>query len=93
VWSSARQQLLPADGVAHDVDPQTMLITRQPGQFDLGANVRVELDLYYDLPRDARASALRVHGGPTLKNLDFTDHPSSPIQLTGHERAARGSVA
>ena len=77
-FDTTRQQLLTADGVAHDVDPQAMLIKRQPGQFDLGANVRVEFDLYYDVPRDARPTALRVHGGPTLtdlKNLDFADIP------------------
>jgi hypothetical protein len=80
-FDTGRQQLVTADGVAHDVDPQAMLIKRQPGQFDLGANVRVEFDLYYDLPRDARPTALRVHGGPTLtdmKNLDFTDIPLPP---------------
>ena len=77
-FDTTRQQLLTEDGVAHDVDPQAMLIKRQPGQFDLGANVRVEFDLYYDVPRDARPTALRVHGGPTLtdlKNLDFLDIP------------------
>jgi hypothetical protein len=75
-FDTTRQQLVTADGAAHDVDPQAMLIKRQPGQFDLGANVRVEFDLYYDIPRDARPIALRVHGGPTLtdlKNLEFLD--------------------
>jgi hypothetical protein len=77
-FDTGRQQLVTADGVAHDVDPQAMLIKRQPGQFDLGANVRVEFDLYYDVPRDTRPTALRVHGGPTLtdlKNLEFLDIP------------------
>jgi hypothetical protein len=77
-FDTGRQQLVTADGTAHDVDPQAMLIKRQPGQFDLGANVRVEFDLYYDVPRDTRPTALRVHGRPTLtdlKNLEFLDIP------------------
>jgi len=81
VFDTGRQQLLTADGVVHNVDPQAMLIKRQPGQFDLGAGVLVEFDLYYDVPRDARPTALRVHGGPTLtdlQNLDWADIPLPP---------------
>lgn len=81
LFDTNRQQLVTADTAAHDPDPQAMLIKRQPGQFDLGANVRMEFDLYYDVPRDARPTALRVHGGPTLtdlKNLDSADIPLPP---------------
>jgi uncharacterized protein DUF4352 len=75
-----RQQLITADGIAHDVDPQAMLIKRQPDKFELGANVRVEFDLYYDVPLDARPTALRAHGGPTL--TDFHDIEATNIPLT-----------
>jgi Domain of unknown function (DUF4352) len=78
-FDTKRQQLVTADGVAHDVDPQAMLIKRQPGDFDLGANVRVEFDLYYDVPRDARPVALRVHGGPTLTDLLDTQSVDLPL--------------
>ncbi len=79
-FDTARQQLITADGVAHDVDGQAMLIKRQPQKFDLGANVRVEFDLYYDLPAGARPVALRVHGGPTL--ADLIDAESTDIPLS-----------
>ena len=77
-FDTTRQQLVTVDGVAHDVDPQAMLIRRQPSQFDLGSGVRVEFDLYYDIPVDARPTTLRVHGGPTLSDLrgdEFRDVP------------------
>jgi hypothetical protein len=78
-FDTKRQQLVTADGVAHDVDIQAMLIKRQPGDFDLGANVRVEFDLYYDVPRDARPVALRVHGGPTLSDLQDLESIDIPL--------------
>jgi uncharacterized protein DUF4352 len=78
-FDTKRQQLVTADGVAHDVDIQAMLIKRQPGDFDLGANVRVEFDLYYDVPRDARPVALRVHGGPTLSDLQDLESTDIPL--------------
>lgn len=78
-FDTKRQALVTADGVAHDVDPQAMLIKRQPAEFDLGANVRVEFDLYYDVPRDARPVALRVHGGPTLTDLQDLESTDIPL--------------
>jgi hypothetical protein len=79
-FDTARQQLLTADGVVHDVDPQAMLIERQPGQFDLGSNVRIEFDLLYDLPREAQPRTLLGHGGGTLS--DTFDTRATPIPLT-----------
>jgi hypothetical protein len=80
-FDTGRQQLVTTDGAAHNVDPQAMLIKRQPGQFELGANVRVEFDLYYDVPREARPVALRVHGGPTLVDLRDTEATDIPLNL------------
>jgi hypothetical protein len=79
-FDTARQQLVTSDGVVHGVDPQAMLIERQPGQFDLGANVRIEFDLFFDVPRDAEPRTLRVHGGGTLS--DTFDTQSADIPLT-----------
>jgi hypothetical protein len=78
IIDTARQQLITADGVAHDPDTQAMLIRRQPDRFDLGSFDRLEFDLFYDVPRDAHPTTLRTHGGATLtdaRNLDFTDIP------------------
>lgn len=78
-FDTTRQQLVTADGAAHDVDSQAMLIRRQPDRFDLGSGVRVEFDLFYDIPVDARPVALRVHGGPTLSDLRDEEYRDIPL--------------
>jgi hypothetical protein len=69
LFDTRRQLLVDAKGAIVAPDDQAMLIKRQPDKFDLGANVRVEFDLYYDIPKDAKSAALRVFGGPTLTDL------------------------
>jgi hypothetical protein len=79
-FTPGHQQLITTDGAAHDVDSQAMLIERQPAEpFDLGAFVRIEFDLYYDVPVNVGPKALRVHGGATL--TDTTDSRSTDIPL------------
>jgi hypothetical protein len=69
LFDTRRQLLVDAKGATIAPDDQAMLIKRQPDKFDLGANVRVEFDLYYDIPKDAKPAALRAFGGPTLTDL------------------------
>ncbi|MBM7813738.1 DUF4352 domain-containing protein [Saccharothrix algeriensis] len=77
----ARKHVLVDDKkVEHAVDAQAMTIKRQPEVLDLGANVRLEYDVYYDLPEDAKPLALRVFGGPTL--TDLQDRSSTEILLS-----------
>ncbi|MEU4763167.1 DUF4352 domain-containing protein [Actinosynnema sp. NPDC023794] len=76
----ARRHVLIDDREAeHPVDTQAMAVKRQPETIDLGANVRLEYDVYYDLPKDAKPLALRVYGGPTL--TDLKDESSTEIPL------------
>jgi uncharacterized protein DUF4352 len=73
-----KQALVGADGKAYPPDEQAMLIKRQPwDSFLLGANDRVEFDLYYDIPKGTKAKALKAFGGPTLTHgeNDSTDIP------------------
>ena len=79
LFNARRQQLVLDDGRPRTPDPQAMLIKRQPGSFDLGAGVRVEFDLYYDVPKTAKATALLVYGGPTL--TDMKDLEGTKIAL------------
>ncbi|HEV2780148.1 MAG TPA: hypothetical protein VGX25_12215 [Actinophytocola sp.] len=79
-FDTARQLLVLSNGSTVAPDPQAMLIKRQPGQFDLGAAVRVEFDLYYDIAKDATPTALRVFGGPTL--TDGNDEQGTDIPLS-----------
>ncbi|GAB3903876.1 DUF4352 domain-containing protein [Kibdelosporangium lantanae] len=73
-----KQQLVTTDGNTYPPDEQAMLIKRQPYEtFTLGANDRLEFDLYYDIPKGAKAKALKAFGGATLTHdaNDSTDVP------------------
>jgi hypothetical protein len=61
----AKQLLVTADGTTHTVDENAMRIERQPAEAELGAHDRLEFDLIYDIPKQATAKALRLHGDPT----------------------------
>jgi hypothetical protein len=69
LFDTRRELLVDDKGATAAPDDQAMLIKRQPDKFDLGANVRVEFDLYYDISKDAKPAALRAFGGPTLTDL------------------------
>ncbi|MFC3456493.1 hypothetical protein [Amycolatopsis speibonae] len=76
LFDTRRQQLLTDSGAVIAVDNQAMTIKRQPDKFELGRGVRVEFDLYFDLPKEAKPLVLRAFGGPTLtdmKNVTGTD--------------------
>ncbi len=76
LFDTKRQLLVDDQGATHPPDEQAMLIKRQPGQFDLGHGVRVEFDLYWDIPKDRKPVAVRAFGGPTItdmKNANGTD--------------------
>lgn len=76
LFDTKRQLLVDDQGATHPPDEQAMLIKRQPGQFDLGHSVRVEFDLYWDIPKDRKPVTVRAFGGPTItdmKNANGTD--------------------
>jgi hypothetical protein len=78
-FDATKQTLVTADGATHTPDPQAMLIKRQPAQIDIGADDRLEFDLYYDAPPDARPTALRAFGGATLADFSDTTGVDIPI--------------
>lgn len=82
LFDTGRQLLVLADGGTRAPDRPTMMVKRQPDKFDLGAGVRVEFDLYYDVPENAEPAALRAFGGATLtdmKDAEGTDIPLEPV--------------
>jgi len=81
LFETGRQLLVLTDGTTNTPHRSTMMVKRQPDTFDLGAGVRVEFDLYYDVAADAEPAALRAFGGPTLtdmKDAEGTDIPIEP---------------
>lgn len=79
VFDTARQRLVLSSGKTLPPDSEAMLVKRQPGEFNLGSGVRVEFDLYYDVPDGAEPKALRAFGGPTL--TDLADAEGTDISL------------
>ncbi|MER7131941.1 DUF4352 domain-containing protein [Streptosporangium saharense] len=63
---AGRQRLLTADGTAHAVDRFAQAIKRQPDALPLGAEVRIEMDLWFDIPTDAKVTGVRLYGDPPL---------------------------
>jgi len=80
LFDTARQLLVEDNGNTTPPDSQAMLIKRQPGKFDLGHEVRVEFDLYFDIPKTAKPVALRAFGGPTI--TDMKNEHGTDIKLS-----------
>lgn len=79
LFNARRQQIVLADGTTKVPDGPAMLVKRQPDSFDLGAGVRVEFDLYYDVPKGAQAVALMAYGGPTLTDMKDAEGTKIPL--------------
>ncbi|MEO3812851.1 DUF4352 domain-containing protein [Sphaerisporangium sp. B11E5] len=63
----AKQQLLVAsDGRTFHMDTQGQAIKRQPDELPVGSFVKMQFDLWYDYPKDARITAIRFFGDPPL---------------------------
>jgi hypothetical protein len=78
-FDTRKQVLITEDNVTHVVDDPAMTVKRQPDKFSLGASVRTEFDLYYDIPKDAKVKALRVFGGATLSDQDDATGTDIPL--------------
>jgi hypothetical protein len=80
LFDTRHQVLLASDGSANHPSEDAMLIKRQPAEIDLGSSVRLEFDLWFDIPKDAHATTLRAFGGGTL--TDLADEHSVDIPLS-----------
>jgi hypothetical protein len=79
-FDSGKQLLITTDGGAHRPDRDAMLVKRQPGSIDVGAAVRIELDLWYDIPLGEKTRALRLVGTPSVGAV--SDPPGADIALS-----------
>ncbi|WP_344938844.1 DUF4352 domain-containing protein [Sphaerisporangium flaviroseum] len=63
----AKQQLLVAsDGRTFGIDTFAQAIKRQPDELPVGSFVRMEFDLWYDVPKDVRVTKIRFFADPPL---------------------------
>ena len=79
LFNARRQQIVLSTGAMQLPDGPAMLVKRQPDTFDLGAGVRVEFDLYYDIPKGSQAVALMAYGGPTLTDMKDAEGTKIPL--------------
>ncbi|MGH3241891.1 MAG: DUF4352 domain-containing protein [Spirillospora sp.] len=66
VFDTWQQRLVTTDGRTHSPDVNATMIKRQPERFSVGASMRVEFDLWFDVPRGAKAKAVRLYGSPPV---------------------------
>jgi hypothetical protein len=79
LYDARRPVLIDAAGAEYPVDIQAMAIKRQPDKVDLGSAVKLEYDVYFDIPKDAKPAKLRVFGGPTLTDQKDLTGPDIPL--------------
>ncbi len=60
-----KQVLVTTDGATHTPDENAMRIERQPSTVDIGSHDRVEYDLIFDVPKQAKEKSIRLFGDPT----------------------------
>ncbi len=78
-FDTRKQLLVTSDGRTFPPDIDAMLIRRQPAGIDVGSGVRVEMDLWYDIPNQVKETALRVVGSPTMGAP--SDPPPADVHL------------
>ncbi|MFA1542917.1 DUF4352 domain-containing protein [Actinomadura monticuli] len=66
VFDTWKQRLVTTDGRAHSPDVNATMIKRQPERLSVGAAMRVEFDLWFDIPRGTRTKAIRLYGSPPV---------------------------
>ncbi|GAA3083107.1 DUF4352 domain-containing protein [Streptosporangium carneum] len=78
-FEARRQRLLTSDGGSYGVDNFTQAIKRQPDTLPVGAEVRIEMDLWFDVPKAAKVTAIRLYGDPPLGVGGTTDGITVPL--------------
>ncbi|GLW97388.1 DUF4352 domain-containing protein [Microtetraspora sp. NBRC 16547] len=68
-FEAKRQLLVASDGRVFHVDNSTQAIKRQPDEVMIGSFVRMEFDLWFDVPKDAEIVKLRLFGEPPFGSV------------------------
>lgn len=79
VFDTWKQRLVTADGRTYSPDVNATMIKRQPERLSVGAAMRVEFDLWFDIPRGAKTKAIRLYGSPPVGAV--SDPPPAEIAL------------
>ncbi|GAA2408271.1 hypothetical protein GCM10010191_15950 [Actinomadura vinacea] len=79
VFDTWKQVLLTTDGRAHVPDMSATMIKRQPERLSVGAAMRAEFDLWYDVPGNTPVKGVRLFGSPPVGAV--SDPPGAEIEL------------
>jgi hypothetical protein len=78
-----KQLLVTTDGHSYEPDVNGMMIERQPSTFQLGSHDRIEFDLLFDIPAQAKVKAVRLYGAPTTDlDLPIPNDPGAEAPLS-----------
>ncbi|WP_242887248.1 DUF4352 domain-containing protein [Actinomadura litoris] len=66
VFDTWKQRLVTTDGRSYGPDVNATMIKRQPERLSVGAAMRCEFDLWFDVPRGSKAKAVRLQGSPPV---------------------------
>ncbi|MCP2338183.1 DUF4352 domain-containing protein [Actinomadura rupiterrae] len=79
VFDTWAQRLVLADGRQLGADVNGTMVKRQPERLSVGANMRAEFDLWFDVPKGAKIKSVRLFGSPSVGMV--TDPPPADIPL------------
>lgn len=65
-FDARKQLLVTADGRTFPVDDTAQITKRQPREISVGAGVRIEMDLWFDIPKNAQPAAVKLYGDPPI---------------------------
>ncbi|QXJ25463.1 DUF4352 domain-containing protein [Actinomadura graeca] len=79
VFDTWKQRLVTTDGAVHEPDVNATMIKRQPERLSVGAAMRCEFDVWFDVPRGARTKAVRLYGSPPVGAVGQPDPAEIPL--------------
>ncbi|MGW5684500.1 DUF4352 domain-containing protein [Nonomuraea sp. NPDC003754] len=65
-FDARKQRLVTADRREFPISDTAQITKRQPVEIPVGAGVRMEMDLWFDIPKDARPTAVKLYGDPPI---------------------------
>ncbi|RMI37028.1 DUF4352 domain-containing protein [Actinomadura harenae] len=66
VFDTWAQRLVLSDGSQLGADVNSTMVKRQPERLSVGANMRAEFDVWFDVPKGVTVKSVRLFGSPTV---------------------------
>lgn len=66
VFDTWKQRLLTSDGKSLSPDVNATMVKRQPERLSVGAAMRAEFDLWFDVPKGVKVKGVQLFGSPPV---------------------------